>query len=439
VVEVTTPVEVTAVHDEDANRTAHSRSKSTTSLPTVLCETTIPEVKALPAVDLAADTPLKGTAEDASPIPHRLVSHRRVNSSPGASLGQPTSTLTETGGDRSPAQVTDKLFKLEARLGTLEAHSTLGSAAYDWVSMLVKGVQEHIASCEFDEDELRIDLHTALTGEIATRSRVPVQFELADQIIVKLVVGDEGAVALKVSGLYFGPVGGAMECWDRLREVWAEAGAMDDASKKEVAWRWWQHDGHKKDFEGTKLWRVIESLVGLRSATLIPTKDMQDVLMGCICSTRKELRQLDFSHFSPLQGGESKGNPAPQVLATTRGDPANLDPSSRHYDSDSELRLQMSKSILMSHLGNPMKREMAERFCKSGINFGRLIVDVNSMNLAGSSPESFCKLFTVSDVVGGATFTDRAMGALAWQKDDITFKMSGEHGRVLWTPLTLAP
>ena len=283
VVEVTTPVEVTAVHDEDANRTAHSRSKSTTSLPTVLCETTIPEVKALPAVDLAADTPLKGTAEDASPIPHRLVSHRRVNSSPGASLGQPTSTLTETGGDRSPAQVTDKLFKLEARLGTLEAHSTLGSAAYDWVSMLVKGVQEHIASCEFDEDELRIDLHTALTGEIATRSRVPVQFELADQIIVKLVVGDEGAVALKVSGLYFGPVGGAMECWDRLREVWAEAGAMDDASKKEVAWRWWQHDGHKKDFEGTKLWRVIESLVGLRSATLIPTKDMQDVLMGCIC------------------------------------------------------------------------------------------------------------------------------------------------------------
>jgi len=66
-------------------------------------------------------------------------------------------------------------------------------------------------------------------------------------------------------------------------------------------------------------------------------------------------------------------------------------------------------------------------------------MDVNSINLAGSSPESFCKLFTVSEVVGGATFADRAMGALAWQKDDITFKMSGEHGRVLWTPCNLAP
>ena len=83
-------------------------------------------------------------------------------------------------------------------------------------------------------------------------------------------------------------------------------------------------------------------------------------------STRKELRQLDCSYFYPRTsaGGISTGSPVPQVLATTQGDPANLDPSSRHYDSDSELRCQMSNSILMSHLKNPMQREMAERFFK---------------------------------------------------------------------------
>jgi len=300
------------------------------------------------AANARCDTPIKGMADDSSPIP------------------QPMSNLTETSGHGSPPSVTEPMSKLEARLGALEAHSTLRSAACDWVSTLLKGVQEHMASCKFEDDELRINLHTALTGEIATRSRVPVQFELADQIIVRFVVGDEGAVALKVSGLYFGPVGGAKECWDRLKEVWAEAGATDEASRKEVAWRWWQHDGHKKDFEGTKLWRVIESLVGLRSAHLVPTKELQDVLMGCICSTRKELRQLDCSYFYPRTsaGGISTGSPVPQVLATTQGDPANLDPSSRHYDSDSELRCQMSNSILMSHLKNPMQREMAERFFK---------------------------------------------------------------------------
>ena len=104
VVEVTTSVEV---HDEDANRTAHSRSKSTTSLPTVLCETTIPEVTAPPAIDPTPATRIKGATEDASPIPHRLVSHRRVNSSPGTSLGQSTSTATETGEHRSPAHAAD--------------------------------------------------------------------------------------------------------------------------------------------------------------------------------------------------------------------------------------------------------------------------------------------------------------------------------------------
>ena len=26
------------------------------------------------------------------------------------------------------------------------------------------------------------------------------------------------------------------------------------------------------------------------------------------------------------------------------------------------------------------------------------------------------------------------LGALKWQRDDITFKMTGEHGRIMWQP-----
>lgn len=42
------------------------------------------------------------------------------------------------------------------------------------------------------------------------------------------------------------------------------------------------------------------------------------------------------------------------------------------------------------------------------------------------------KLFELSQAVGGANAVDRAMGALKWQRDDETFKMTGDHGRLIW-------
>ena len=44
------------------------------------------------------------------------------------------------------------------------------------------------------------------------------------------------------------------------------------------------------------------------------------------------------------------------------------------------------------------------------------------------------KTFDASDVTGGASGLDVMMGALKWQKDDPTFKMTGDHGRIFWSP-----
>ncbi|KAL3895796.1 MAG: hypothetical protein SGPRY_013425 [Prymnesium sp.] len=83
------------------------------------------------------------------------------------------------------------------------------------------------------------------------------------------------------------------------------------------------------------------------------------------------------------------------------------------------------------------KRDLAERFARSGINFSLLFVgreELQAHNVRGASVDAICKLFEASDAVGPATMIDVSFGALKWQKDDPTFRMTGEHGRIMWVP-----
>ncbi|KAL3893317.1 MAG: hypothetical protein SGPRY_014316 [Prymnesium sp.] len=292
--------------------------------------------------------------------------------------------------------------------------------AIKWVVTLARGISSHIESTEFSEGTLTIRLRHPLSGEIATRSRVPVSFELESVIRISAEVDDHKAAVLRLQGILLAPIEGASDLYKRLLPVWH--GCESTQSKAEKAWEWWC--SHKQQVEDTKLWRLIESLAGLRTASLIPSQGFIDIIMGCICVTRSQATTLRYSFF----GASS----TPQVKCTTAHDPSISDPSSKHYDPDAEWKSMTARDIATRNVTDSVNRELAEKFAKSGINFSLLFSDLEKKGVKGANPEVIAKLFQQSLAVGGATHLDRMIGAMKWQRDDLTFKATGDHGRVLW-------
>lgn len=59
---------------------------------------------------------------------------------------------------------------------------------------------------------------------------------------------------------------------------------------------------------------------------------------------------------------------------------------------------------------------------------------MRAIGVRGAQPDAVAKLFeSGSDHMGGAGAADRLMGACKWQRDDETFKMTGDAGRIIWS------
>ncbi|KAL1515524.1 hypothetical protein AB1Y20_002146 [Prymnesium parvum] len=315
-----------------------------------------------------------------------------------------------------------QLEQLAGQLGS--AHPALAEKALTWVSTLARGISPHIDATEFSEGTLTIRLRYPLSGEIATRSRVPVSFELDTTIRVAAEVDHTKAAVLVLQGIGIAPIEGASEVYNRLLPVWQ--GCETTEAKAEKAWEWWLR--HKGEFEDTKLWRLVESLAGLRTASLIPKRGFMDILMGCICVTRSRATTLRYSFFADTT--------TTQVKCTTSHHPAISNPASEVYDPDAEWKSSTARDIATRNVTDSVNRELAEKFAKSGINFSLLFSDVEEKGIKGASPDVVAKLFQQSLAVGGATHLDRMVGAMKWQRDDPTFKATGDHGRVLWREAT---
>ena len=107
--------------------------------------------------------------------------------------------------------------------------------------------------------DLRLRFAHGLTGELATRSRVPVTMVLAQRVRITPEVRAGGAeVVLSIKGLRFTPIEGAAEAAESLKPVWAAAGAASLADRMRVAWEWWS--AHEKEYAHSKLWRVVKSM-----------------------------------------------------------------------------------------------------------------------------------------------------------------------------------
>ena len=149
------------------------------------------------------------------------------------------------------------------------------------------------------------------------------------------------------------------------------------------------------------------------------------------------------------------------MTGDTEHDPAISDPLSPLHDPDYEDKQYVADALSVHNIGDPVRREvrvtqrasdacdspfpplpplptlpcaqLSERFAKSGVNFSLLFCEpLWRSGCRGANPRAICRLFTASEALGGASPMERALGALAWQKDDPTFKLSGDNGRIWW-------
>ena len=336
-------------------------------------------------------------------------------------------------GQISTAEVIERVFR-----GCASAPTALSDAALKWLSRFVSGVEAFTVHRSFAaHDELVLEFADSRRAEIATRSRVPVAFELERVVRIRPIVTGE-TVSFEVDGLSIGPVEGARQLWKALLPEWQRAGiskwTMDSAdldARAELAWSWWLK--HKDEYADTKVWRIIESLAGLRTASLVPRQGFQDLLMGIICVTRTRARALTFSFFEGKKGDQV------QVACEADDDPAVFDAQSEDYDPDAGWKRPASAAIAWRNVEETSKRDLAEKFARSGINFSLLFAGREQMaehGVRGASVDAICKLFQASEAIGGAKAIDVTLGALKWQKEDPTFRMTGDHGRIMWVPRT---
>jgi len=312
------------------------------------------------------------------------------------------------------------------------SHKLLRDAALRWVHTFTSGLSDFTERLSFERGALTVRLRTELRAEIATRSRVPVTFELERTVRLTPWIDTDGEAVVGIEGLIIAPVDGAAEVYARCKQLWEGIPTLQ--ARGQVAWNWWHTEGHKSEYEDSKIWRVIESLAGLKSAMLaVPRRGLEDLFLGCVCVTRTRPLYLRYSFFGGKGNYNAPSAPTKadvQCTCTAPNDPEILEPSSPFYDADADWKQQTAQAIAF-HVVQGNSRELAERFARSGINFS-LLFNASDMGVRGANPDAVCKLFEVSQAIGGASAIERTMGALRWQKDDITFRMTGEHGRIMW-------
>ena len=97
----------------------------------------------------------------------------------------------------------------------------------------------------------------------------------------------------------------------------------------------------------------------------------------------------------------------------------------QNYDPDASERSEWGKELVRQIMADPKDRGLAERFAPSATNFGTAYARLDQLlpPLRSAFPDKITKLFQPCLNPGGAKWTD--VGALDWQRDDITFQATG--------------
>jgi len=290
-----------------------------------------------------------------------------------------------------------------------------------------------------------------------------------------------------IRGLRLVPIEGAEEALRGLQAQWIADGVMTDwettAEPKaflESAWKWWKRDNHT--LAETKYWRVCESLIGKQVVrSTASTADLALVVVGCACgcawnitaavfgrkvpASRRQRRRRPDDDATPTTTTSSHSEknttthtsstpppppPAPSCYYSPTNSSGTGTSTSEGEDDDAAQQMHLeyepalvddplhafkaalSEKIMRDSFSSNLTVRLCRKFATSAFNFALAFYDLSDIGLPRADPALLSKLFQASDVVGGASNADRLKGALWWQKDDLTYKMTGNNGRVLW-------
>ena len=346
--------------------------------------------------------------------------------------------------------------EFEKLVSCLAVPSKISCSAVALVRSFVDSAMHY--SCggvEIDQEalKLRLRLRTCLEGEVATRSRIGMSVRLggvnSESPALSISVeqdGDKLRVLVEHRCLQMGPVEAAADIWNGIHQMWADKGIGEIDQKLRSAWHWWER--HNESFVGTKAWKVMTSLSGMRSAAAVMAKkDLAVVLLGSIC-----VGHMAFEAFtlSLCKDGSV------QLSCSRRLDSGVHQEGHPYYDPHIEEKMKWVEYLMKDTLESSTRLSMALKFAPSATAFGLMCEDAvdvgltkradpkvivrlfSQCNKPGASLESSAVCGLTAEVSGGATFKD--LGAQAWQKEDITFAATGKYeGRMFWRPTCNLP
>lgn len=288
---------------------------------------------------------------------------------------------------------------------------------------------------------LSVQLHAAVIGTIATRSHVPTEWFLHPSLQFSLDhevnSHKEGGIRLRLSGMQVVPIEGARQAWRALapRIAASPDDTIDD--QRTVAWDWWNSEGRDM-MQGTKLWRIVESLAGLGFGKAVPTYAKAAMVLGCTLGIRQDVTALYFRYVAPAsehsQGSSWHGRAmrrAVHVVATQKPASSTFDPTSSDFNFHDKIQDGIGHNLWKETASSRVKRMIAAKSAPSALNYAALFCAREGEQ--GATPASVEKLVSAGRHFGGATKLDIIKGkASSWQFSDETYQMTAGDGRVVW-------
>lgn len=271
-----------------------------------------------------------------------------------------------------------------------------------------------------------------LLGEFATRSRIGSFLQLEEEVSFALQAPcwSEASVGsrtdqkkpptlnVRVSGLSFEPLPGAVDLRTRMKA------ALGDGFCKASAYTYWQEHRDKLcPLRDSKLRRVIEAMLDLKSASLIPLENKQDTIWGYVHATAQRWESLEF--IPPVgKGGVT-------MAARLRPLVADLEETEAEACGG-----EVCRKVLLQNRQNGL----GEVFAASAFNLLRLYHG-QQVGECGASVKKITKLISAARAWG--------VGKDGWQREDDTWQCvddkgwlgrgGSEQGRVIWRGTCPAP
>jgi len=333
----------------------------------------------------------------------------------------------------------------DAPSSELSAEQRLKRESVRFVVSFLDGLSDYIVDTVVSSTDSRLELSakfsSAVSGEVATRSKLPLCFHVASSGEVRLSIGvtDHGTVRLELEpgSLSHAPVEGAVEASNRFFKDFTDKGGRLSGPPGQdrpydhiaaAAMDWWEGRGqweghcHGDEYAMTKFWMIFMVLYGSRYSSAVTRLQFGTFLIGCLCGFPKE-----YTAFEWLIADDDN-----DVLMFCESH--DIDEKGPLRSNFPNWREELGRQLAEATLLRPVDRKVAEKFCASSTNYF-IMHSAKALGCRVARSDAICRLFSACKNPGTASQWDAL--AQHWQKTtDITYAASGnKEGRILWRPV----